>query len=626
MKRLLRTGALVLLAAAAVSTAASAATFKIVEAGAPFPNRSFVLAPAQGVRLASRAVHVSENGRPVAGLTVLPADAAGVARFGTVLVLDASNSMRGRPLVDAVAAARAFADRYGVDEQPLAILAFNRTSRLVLPLTPGKAALDAALKRPPALGEGTHIYDALGTAINVLQKARISAGSIVLLSDGADTGSSATLADVVARASAAHVRVFSVGLRSPAYSAAPLQELASELGGVYSETGSSSQLASIFDALGKQISNQYLVTYLSAAGPRERVRVTVSVHGLGVSTREYVSPPLPAFGTRPFHRSFAYRFWHSTYSMVLVAVLVSLLVAFAVMTLLRQPRSQNLRRRMGEFVSIAQAHPEVRQEARIPQAVFAGAEKGLARTPWWDRFQDELEIAEVRTPAVQIVLWTLVGTIVAIWLLATVMDGIFAVFGLFVPLIARGLLKHKLNRKRDAFADQLPENLQVLASALRSGHSFVGALSVVVDESAEPSKSEFRRVVVDEQLGVPLDSSLDEVARRMDNIDLEQVALVAALQRRTGSNSAEIIDRVAETIRGRFELRRLARTLTAQGRLSRWILTFLPVGLLVLITLLNPGYIHPLLHTGFGHVLLVVCSMMVIAGSLIIKRIVEIKV
>jgi tight adherence protein B len=166
----------------------------------------------------------------------------------------------------------------------------------------------------------------------------------------------------------------------------------------------------------------------------------------------------------------------------------------------------------------------------------------------------------------------------------------------------------------------------VLASALRAGHSFVGALSVVAADSSEPSKREFTRVVADEQLGVPLEDSLREVSRRMANNDLEQVALVAELQRQTGGNMAEVLDRVIETIRGRFDLRRLIRTLTAQGRMARWILTLLPVSLALFITLINPSYISPLFTTAGGQIILTVAAVMVISGSIAIKRIVDIKV
>jgi tight adherence protein B len=449
----------------------------------------------------------------------------------------------------------------------------------------------------------------------------------VLLSDGADTGSKASVADVVARAHAAHLRVYTVGLRSSAYVPAPLQELARNLDGAYTEAAESSQLTSIFHDLGTRIANDYLITYPSTQGPKRRVNVTLDIAGSGRTVSRYTTPALPTYGTGEFHRSLAVRFWGSPLTMLLFALLAAVLVAISARILLAQPRSRTLRRRMGEFVSITQAAESRPAGPRLPDRVFTEAEKGLSRSEWWDRFNLELEIAEIQMPAIQIVLWTFVGTVVAMWLLAGILgSALFAVLGLFVPFAVRAFLKRKLRKTRDAFGDQLPDSLQVLASALRAGHSLIGALSVVVEESADPTKREFGRIVTDEQLGVPLEDALDRVARRMESRDLEQVSVVAELQRRTGSNSAEVFDRVTETVRERFALRRLVRGLTAQGRLSRWVLTCLPLGLLLVIALLNPGYLHPLLHTFFGNVLLVLGAIMVTSGSLIIKRIVEIEV
>jgi tight adherence protein B len=183
-----------------------------------------------------------------------------------------------------------------------------------------------------------------------------------------------------------------------------------------------------------------------------------------------------------------------------------------------------------------------------------------------------------------------------------------------------------VHQQRQLFASQLPDNLQVLASALRAGHSLVGALSVVVEDSPEPSRREFQRVIADEQLGVPLEEAIETVAERMDSSDLRQVGLVAALQHETGGNTAEVLDRVADTVRERFELRRLVRTLTTQGRMSRWILTSLPAFLLAVISFLNPEYVEPLYTRQGGRILLVVAAVMVTAGSLVIRKIINIRV
>jgi tight adherence protein B len=256
-----------------------------------------------------------------------------------------------------------------------------------------------------------------------------------------------------------------------------------------------------------------------------------------------------------------------------------------------------------------------------------GTERLLRRTRWWGRFLGELELAGITWSPERIVLFTFVGTFLAVWLLSAITGSVLvALIGLAVPLVVRSLIRRKVDRKRRLFAEQLPDNLQVLASALRAGHSLIGALSVVVEDAPEPSRTEFRRVISDEQLGVSLEDALHVVVERMENRELEQVALVAAVQRNSGGNTAEVLDRVTETIRERFELRRTVRTLTAQGRLSRWIVSILPLFLLVVITLLNPGYMHVLYASTGGKVALVFAALMVIAGSFVIKRIVNIKV
>jgi tight adherence protein B len=283
---------------------------------------------------------------------------------------------------------------------------------------------------------------------------------------------------------------------------------------------------------------------------------------------------------------------------------------------------------MAEFVSLhsGPSGSDARRE-RIASRVLVGADRSLEATAWWARFKETLELAEIRMPALQIALWTVAATVFVMWLLALVAGSfVFAVFGLAVPLVVRWLIRRKLDRRRKLFAEQLPDNLQVLASALRAGHSFVGALSVVVDDAAEPSRAEFRRVVADEQLGVQLEDAIRAVVRRMDNQDLEQVALVASLQRRTGGSMAEVLERVTETIRERFELRRLVQTLTAQGRLSRWVVSALPVVLLLAISVINPTYTEPLFTTTGGRLALLFSAVLIVIGSYVIKRIVDIKV
>ena len=619
--------ALLALAGLLAPAAGAVDELRLTEAGGTrFPDRSYVLSLPEGMSLDESRVRILENGEPVDQLSVVPADEAAEGEFGVVLVIDASNSMRGTAIAGAVEAARAFAEQRSPN-QLVAVLVFNSASSVLLPFTADQGEIEAALAQPPALAHGTHVYDAVDAALGLLQEAEIAAGSVVVLSDGADTGSTALLTDVAGRARADGVRVFSVGLRSRGFDFAALERLAAGAGGTYTEAASSADLARVFDELGARLASEYLVRYRSGTKPDSDVHVAVRVDGVdGIATSLYTSPALDATPSPPYHHSLAERFWRSPAGMLTVAAVCALLTGLVLMALLR-PRRRTLRRRMSEFVSLPLARRDEEENARGTELVLAQAERSFERTRWWSRFKEELELGEVTIAPIQIVAWTAIATALAAWLLFVLLGTPLVLpLALGVPLIVRSQVKRRVERQRRLFADQLPDNLQVLASALRAGHSLVGALSVVVEDCPEPSRGEFRRVIADEQLGVSLEDAFGVVAHRMANRDLDQVALVAALQQETGGNTAEVLDSVTETIRERFELRRLVKTLTTQGRMSRWVVSFLPVGLLVLITAINPEYMAPLYTHPLGRVLLLVAGLMVVAGSLVIRRIIDIKV
>jgi tight adherence protein B len=616
--------AAVLAIAASAGPAAAQEGPQLAEAGGvAFPDRAYVLTLPADTALDSSRLVVRENGEEVSNLSVVPAGAAAGA-FAVVLVIDASQSMAGAPIEGAVAAARAFVDQRNPNQR-IALVAFNSEAHVLLPFSTSQATIEAALAEPPELAKETHIYDAVATAMGLLKQAKVSAGSIIVLSDGTDTGSTVALEKVAEKAASDHVRIFTVGLRSPSFTPEALERLADGAGGTFAEATSAADLEPIFDALGSQLASEFLLRYRSRSGPDREVKVAVVVNGIdGVATSDYSSPALADGPQPPFHRSATERFLRSPAGMLAAALGSAFFVALAFGVLVRR-RPRTLRGRLAEFVSVPQEGDG--DERGRSDLVLGAAERPFEDARWWKRFKEELEIAGIKVSPAQIVLWTVVGTLVAMWLLYTVGGTpLFAVFGLGVPLLVRSLIKSKLERQRRLFAEQLPDNLQVLSSALRAGHSLVGALSVVVDDCPPPSRAEFRRVIADEQLGVPLQDAFDVVVRRMDSRDLEQVALVAALQQETGGNTAEVLDRVAETVRSRGELRRLVKTLTTQGRMSRWIVSFLPVGLLVLISLINPEYMEPLYTHPTGRILLGFAAVMVVAGSLLIKRIVNIKI
>jgi tight adherence protein B len=615
-------GVLTLASSAIAASGISVAPIK----GPKYPERAFVVHVPEAAAVSRPRVRVRENGGRVKDVGVVPANLARQTRRGLVLVVDASNSMRGAPIRAAMVAARTLAARR-TSGQRIAVVTFNSRSTIRLRPTGDSAVLAAALEPIPRLAQGTHFYDALDAALAMAAETGMRSPTIVLLSDGADTGSRASAVEIVRKARQRGARFFTVGLQNVSFEREPLEQLARATGGTFAAAKSAAELEPVFDRLGYQLANEYVVEYLSLAGPEEKVRVDILVEGVGSASESYVTPALPVVAASALDSSSTIDdFWSSSATMFFVALATAALLAVAGVLFVR-PRNRLFRKRMAEFVTVAAgAGGDAAPRTALPDRVFGGAERSLSRLQVWGRFKEELQIAEIKMPAVQIVLWTVVATIVVLWVLNAVAGMPIALAGFGVPLLVRTFLKFKLNRRRNAFAEQLPENLQVLGSALRAGHSLVGALSVVVTDAPEPARSEFQRVVADEQLGVPLEDSLMEVARRMDSKDLEQVALVAAVGRQTGGNQAEVLDQVTRVVRERFELRRLVAALTAQGRLSNWVLSLLPLALLIIISIVNPGYMDPLLDAGTGRAMLFLAGLMILAGSLIIRKIVNIRV
>jgi len=624
----------------ALTAMGAAESARLTEAaGTGFPSRSYILTLPHGMKLKPGAVQAFENGTAVSDLIVTPVSESTSQQFGAVLAIDSSTSMEGKPEEAAFSAARSFAAQRKGKEQ-LAVVTYNVAPTVALPFTTDQAKIDLALTKQPAFQFGTHIYDAVSHSLKLLRDAKIKAGTLILLSDGqehrapGDSASHQTLAGAAAAARSAHVRIFAVGLRSRVSRLQALKKLARDTGGTYIETTSITKLQKIYRQLGSSLASEYLLRYASVAGPDKHIKVTVHVDGLKtVAATEYRTPPLPVAtkgATPPYKPSKFHRFATSPVTMSLVGVLVAALIGLGAYFLMSGPKKGTVRRRMAEFVSVPTAIRDSsrRPTAQITEKMLEGTDSMLRGSGWWQRFRWENDIAKITMPPEQLIVLTAVGSFLALLLIKFVSGSLLlgVVFALAIPFAVRFTLKKKLERQRKLFAEQLPDNLQVLASALRAGHSFIGALSVVVNDAPEPARSEFQRVVADEQLGVPIDDALRVVVERMKSRELEQVALVGALQRETGGNTAEVLDQVTDTIRERFELQRTVQTLTAQGRMSRWVLTALPLFLLGVITIINPGYMSIMYHTTGGKAALVMSGISVICGSFVIKKIVDIKV
>ncbi len=202
-------------------------------------------------------------------------------------------------------------------------------------------------------------------------------------------------------------------------------------------------------------------------------------------------------------------------------------------------------------------------------------------------------------------------------------NGIVVIIGFAIPKV---FLKRK-RKKRLAFVNyQLIEVLGMMANSMRAGFSFMQAMQLVGKEIPDPLGPEFERVIRQAGLGVPLEDVFEEMERRLPNKELEVVIRAILAQRRSGGNLAELLETMEETIRGRVRILEELNTLTAQGRMSSWIITLLPVGLGLYLALVNREYFSPMLEHPLGWMMLSIASVSIVIGWVVIQKIIRIEV
>ncbi|WP_027937295.1 type II secretion system F family protein [Anaeroarcus burkinensis] len=200
---------------------------------------------------------------------------------------------------------------------------------------------------------------------------------------------------------------------------------------------------------------------------------------------------------------------------------------------------------------------------------------------------------------------------------------VFAVIGYLLP---HYILQRKVRQRAKAFDAQLGDALILIANSLRTGYSFMQAMDMVAKEMAPPISEEFARVIREMNLGVATETAMTGLTQRVASEDLDLVVTAMLIQRQIGGNLAEILDKIAGTIRERVRLRGHIRTLTAQGRLSGLIVGLLPFALGGVIFLMNPGYISGLFTNPVGQKMLAVGLFLQSVGVLLIRKIIDIEV
>lgn len=203
----------------------------------------------------------------------------------------------------------------------------------------------------------------------------------------------------------------------------------------------------------------------------------------------------------------------------------------------------------------------------------------------------------------------------------------------FAPLMAAFLailpimwLMLRRRKRLKAFAAQLPQALELIARALRAGHSLAAGFSLVAQEMSEPIGGEFSRTFEEQNLGKPLEEALEDLTKRVPNLDLKFFATAIILQRQTGGDLAEILDKIGYLIRERYKIWGQVQALTGEGRLSGIVLLALPPALFVVVYRMNPDYLMLLFTDELGKKMLVAGIVSQLFGALMIRKIVNIRV
>lgn len=237
-----------------------------------------------------------------------------------------------------------------------------------------------------------------------------------------------------------------------------------------------------------------------------------------------------------------------------------------------------------------------------------------------------LELAGIRMRLQDAVFLLLVATVVA-GALGFALGGVLVglLLAAFVPVGARVWLQMRTRRRQAAFADQLEDTLQLIAGALRAGHSLLQALDSVAREAEEPTSEEFARVVNETRVGRDLARTLEETAARTGSQDFAWVTQAIAVNREVGGNLADVLDGVGQTIRERGQVRRQIKALAAEGKLSAIVLMALPFGIVAFLAVSNPEYLSAFTNSVVGFLMIGVSLVMLVVGGLWLRKTVRIR-
>jgi tight adherence protein B len=589
-----------------------------------------------------QSVQVTVDGRPLPS-TTKPLSTTSERRVA-VLAFDNSRSMSQHQIKEAKAAATAFLDTVPSDVM-VGLVTFGETATGdVAPTTDYRQIREKLNGLTNDKKAGTALYDAVGLALGMA--GTTGTRSVLLLTDGDDTTPGTSAYDnavAAAHASSAALDAVYIG-DTPAAPPGLTSLVVDEAGGSVVKPVLS-ELTLVFQKAARAITSQVQVTVpvpARLAGTTADVTVTAIADGQRISdTATNDFPKLSAaagrFGPKSVKPSTPL-VSHSLLPVALGALFLGLLIILVMAFTagdLSDRKQGRLRRRLSIYTVTGRTTGR-REEtttalgnSQVARSAVELAGRVVQRRDFEAELSRRLEAAGVPLRAAE---WMLIHIGVALglsFLLLLVSGGAIlpTIVGLVLGLTAPWLyLSFKQARRTSAFLGQLPDTLQLVAGSLSAGYSMAQAIDTVVREGQQPITGEFNRALIEARLGVPIEDALDGVATRMQSKDFAWVVMAVRIQREVGGNLAELLTTVAGTLRERERLRRQVRVLSAEGRLSAWILGILPPGFSLYLLLVRPQYLRPLVTDPLGWLMLSVGVLLLVVGAVWMSKAVKVEV
>jgi tight adherence protein B len=589
---------------------------------------------------------VTEAGQQVQGFEVAAGNAAAVQQVAVALVMDVSGSTAGQPIADAKSAARTFVSRLP-DQTRIALISFSDRPTTRVGFTTDKARVLSQISALTA-GGGTALYDAVVQAGTQLTSLPSAQHNIVVFSDGADTARRSTLSQAQGAAKAAKAPLTAVGLVTSATDQNALNALAASVkGGRSVRVGQSAQLASAFTQVAREISNQYVISYVSDRKEPKNLDISVSAKVGALAANDSSTVLNPRTGEKPsttgatgpsVYKSRApIGFFASKtgYYVGIGSVFAAVLMFLGVMLYAPQKgRAATVLQRGLRLYSRGERKKAKQREEGFLSGTAVGrrAVELVDKVPRSEAFEARLQTLLERGAiplrateffVIQIV-GAAVGAIIGFGLLGRLWLGFVLLVG--GGIIPRLVLAQRVAKREATFLSQLPDVLQLLSGSLQAGYGFMQAIDTVAKEATPPASVEFSRVLAESRLGMPVEDALNAMAERVGGDDFRWVVLAINIQRQVGGNLAALLTTVAATLREREMVRRQIKVLSAEGRLSAMILVALPFVLAGYISVVNPGYINRLFDETVGKIMVAGGIVLMGIGMLWMRKIIKIDV